>query len=89
LTPQNGTTAVRRTFTLTSLSATNQLSHLRFNSTMFTFSRLSAQNGVPLVSRLAINATTDNFNGFVLTCSDLETSESMATIIQVMSPIPG
>jgi hypothetical protein len=56
---------------------------------MFTFSRLSAQNGVPLVSRLAINTTTDDLNGFVLTCSDLETSKSMVTIIQVMSPIPG
>ena len=90
LPPENGTNAIRRTFALTSLSTTNQLFHLQVNSTtVFTFSRTSAQNGIPLVSRLVINATTDNLNGFVLTCSDIETSESMTTIIRVMIPIQG
>ena len=87
--PDNGTTAVRRTFALTSLSTSNQLSHLQLNSTMFTFSRTSARNGMPLVSRLSINAVTDSLNGFVLTCTDVETSESVATTIQIMSPMQG
>ena len=89
LIPENGTTAIRRTFVLTSLSSTNQLSHLQVNSTKFTFSRISAQNSVPLVSKLAINATSDGLNGTVVTCLDVQASESMATIIQIMNPIQG
>ena len=88
LIPENGAAVKRHTYVLTSLSSSNQY-HLQVNSTKFTFSRVSAQNTVLLVSKLAVNTTSDGLNGSAVTCLDVQASESMATIIQIMNPIQG
>ena len=79
------TTATLRAFTVTSFSPHDQTQNLRVNSTLFTFLRSSVQNIVPLVSILTINATSDRLNGTMVTCSDIETSESVSTTISIIN----
>ena len=87
------TTAKTHTFIVTSLSPHDQTQNLQVNSTLLTFSRNSAQNIVPLVSKLIINATSHRLNGTMVTCSDVETSESVSTTINIINenlkPIKG
>ena len=40
---------------------------------------------MPLVSIITINATSDGLNGTMVTCSDVETSESVSTIIHIIN----
>ena len=70
-------------FTITSLNSDNQTQNLRVNSTIFTFARTSSQYSLPLVSSLTINAISDGLNGTVVTCSDIETSQSASTTINI------
>ena len=51
------------TRTLTSQSQTDQMSHLVVNSTTFTFSRISGENSLPLISRLLVSPIEDTLNG--------------------------
>ena len=85
LIPEGETTPRPYTYILTSLNRNNQTQNLRVNSTLFTFSRASPQNSLPLVSSLTINATSDRLNGTVVTCSDVETSESASTTISIIN----
>ena len=85
LIPEGETTARDHMFTLTSLNPTNQIQQLSVNSTMFTFSRSSAANSVPLMSKLTINATSDNLNQTVVTCLDVEALESVSTTINIIN----
>ena len=79
-------TARLRMFIVTSFSPHDQTQSLRVNSTTtFTFSRSSVQNIVPLISRLIINATSDSLNRTVVTCSDVETSESASITIHIIN----
>ena len=45
------------------------------NSTVFNFSRISAEGASPLVSRLLISPVSNGLNGTVINCEDLDTSE--------------
>ena len=85
LIPEGETTTRRYSFTLTNLNPTNQAQQLSVNSTMFTFLRNSAANSVPLISKLVINGTSDHLNQTVVTCLDVETSESDSTTIDIIN----
>ena len=55
------------------------------NNTVFTFSRLSGPNSLPLISRLLIGPLSDDLNGTVVTCVDLVTSNSSSTVINIVN----
>ena len=58
---------------------------LIINSTiMFTFSRLSCQGSLPLMSRMTIDPVTEGLNGTRVNCLDGITSESATTTIYVI-----
>ena len=59
--------------------------HWMINSTLFTFSRISGQNEVPLVSRLLIDRLTADLNGIVVNCSAVSIMESASTIVYVLN----
>ena len=50
---------------------------LMANSTVFSFSRTSARNSLPVESRLLIGPVSNSLNGTVIDCDDLESSESL------------
>ena len=64
-------------------SAGGAMSELIFNSTVFNFSRTSAQDMLPVMSRLLINPVSDGLNGTVINYVDVETSEVSSTTIIV------
>ena len=58
------------------------------NSTKFTFTRVSGEGDLPLVTTLAINSTGIGLNGTVVYCRDAEnpgTMISISTIIKIIS----
>ena len=60
---------------------------LTVNSTTFTLSRLSAQDSLPLISRMIniiINHVSEGLNGIAVSCVDVAASESAATTIQIV-----
>ena len=85
LIPEGETIHRPYTFTITSLNRDNQIQNLRVNTTIFTFARTSPQNSLPLVSSLIVNATSDGLHGTMITCSNVETSESASTIISIIN----
>ena len=54
------------------------------NSTMFTYSRLSARDRLPLITRLIISSVSEGLNGVEVSCMDLEASESTTTTIRII-----
>ena len=64
-------------------SAGGAMSELIVNSTMFNFSRTSAQDRLPVMSRLLISPVSDGLQGTVINCVDVETSEVSSTTIIV------
>ena len=54
------------------------------NSTTVAFSRVSAPGVLPLKSTVTISPVTASLNGSVVTCVDLETSNTSSTTIYVM-----
>ena len=58
---------------------------LTINSTvMFTFSRLSAEDGVPLISRVIINNVSEGLNGVEIHCTDAKRVDSATSTIQII-----
>ena len=55
------------------------------NSTMFTVSRLSAQDSTPLISRMTISHVSEGLNGVTVSCVDVLPSESANTTIQIVN----
>ena len=55
------------------------------STTLFTFSRNSTQNSLPLISILSISPTSNDLNGTVVNCIDIATSKSSVTVINVIS----
>lgn len=60
-----------------------QTNTLMINSSNITFSRISNENAVPLISRLFISYVGDGLNGTIVTCEDVVSSQSTSTIITV------
>ena len=53
------------------------------NSTVFNFSRTSAEGSLPMMSKIVIGPVSSSLNGTVMNCIDLDTSSSTATTIIV------
>ena len=71
-------------------SAIAAMSYLIINSTTFTFSRTSAEDSLPLMSRLLISPVNRGLNRAVMNCVDVETSEAASTIIELTErPVQG
>ena len=62
-------------------SARAAMSLLMVNSTLFNFSRTSARDSLPVESTLVIGPVSDNLNGTVVSCVDLESSNSSSTTV--------
>ena len=75
---------ITRLFIRTITSASNVMSQLVVNSTVFTFTRLSAEGNLPVVSRLLISPVSWGLNGTEMSCMDLITSETAVTIIKII-----
>ena len=75
---------IANTRALSSMSRSDQASYLidNVNSVILNFTRITAQNMLPLVSRLLISPVGDALNGTLVNCteSDVETSESTSTV---------
>ena len=67
-----------------SVSTNEAMSYLIVNSVIFNFSRLSAQNSLPLMSQLLIGQADRQLNGTEVNCADLDSSERVATVINVI-----
>ena len=79
------TTPTYFTRTITPSVSTNEaMSYLIVNSVTFNFSRLSAQNSLPLMSQLLIGPADGQLNGTEVNCADLDSSERVATVINVI-----
>ena len=55
------------------------------NSTLFTFSRISARGHLPLVSKLMINPLTTGLNGIMINCTDVSMMETATAIVHVVN----
>ena len=58
-------------------------SYLIVNSTVFNFSRISAHNSVPVMSRLVISPVSNGLNGTVMSCVEVHRREVASTTIIV------
>jgi hypothetical protein len=53
-------------------------------STTFLYSRSSAEKSLPLTSTLSISPVSEDLNGTVVTCTDVTTSDTASTMINVI-----
>ena len=67
-----------------SVPASDAVSYLIVNSVTFNFSRISAQNDLPLMSQLLMGPVSRGLNGTEVNCEDLSTSETAVTVINVI-----
>ena len=83
-------TDIRRVF-VSSDSASTAMSLLMVNSTLFSFSRISARGSLPVESTLLIDPVSNNLNGTVVNCFDLVSSNSLSTTVIIIrrDSLPG
>ena len=86
LTPENQTAPMRYTRTL-QLGGPNHLQTFEqiIGSITFIYSRISAENVLPVMSMLSINPVKDRLNGVMINCTDITTSHLESTIINVVN----
>ena len=72
------------TFGISRSAPSNQTSREQVNSTTFTFSRISDQYSLPLVSALVISPVTDILNGSVFHCKEITTSNQATITLNVV-----
>jgi hypothetical protein len=60
-------------------------SDLKVNSITFTFSRISSQGSLPLISRVVIDPANDDLNGTEVNCTDVLASNTSSTYIEVIN----
>ena len=70
------------------VQAEDAMSQLVVNSTMFNFSKTSAQDSRPVMSKVVIGPVSSGLNGTVMNCIDLDTSSSSSTTIIVREKEP-
>ena len=56
-------------------------SNLTINSIVFNFSRISAHNSIPVMSRLMISPVSNRLNGTVMNCMNVDSGELSSTTI--------
>ena len=76
----NDTHTITRTIQA-AVPAGDAMSQFIVNSTMFNFSRTSAEGSLPVMSKVVIGPVNSSLNGTVMNCIDLDTSSSTATTI--------
>ena len=86
----NYTDTLTRTIQATVLDE-DAMTQLVVNSTMFNFSRTSAQDSLPVMSKVVIGPVNGSLNGTVMNCVDLDTLSSSSTTIIIVErePLPG
>ena len=85
LIPTEETTAVTHFRHLSASSSFSAITLVLGNSSI-TFSRISAQYALPLISRLLINPVSAELNGTEVNCTDIvETSETASTLVQIIN----
>lgn len=93
LLPENSTIFKRYRQVIQSGGQTKlQTSRITVNSNMiFTVSRISGQNILPLMSELTLSPVTTSLNGTEINCTDMITSSTSSTVIHVISEdsVPG
>ena len=85
LIPENETTPMRYTRSLQTYGPKHlQIFEQVIASTMFIYSRNSAENSLPLMSTLSVSPVSDGLNGTVVNCTDVTTSDTVSTIIIIV-----
>ena len=79
--PENET---RTSTPVTSIGMTGIPQPLMISSSMITFSRLSGQNVLPLISRVTIDPVSSDLNGTVVNCVEGMNSLVATTIIKII-----
>ena len=59
------------------------MSQLIVNLTVFNFSKTSAKDRLPVMSRILISPVSNGLNGTVVNCVDVETSEVLSTTVNI------
>ena len=85
LIPANATSYRIYNRVISSSSISNQTRHIIVNSTTFTFSRVSAPNGFPLISKLLISPVSNSLNGTLVNCMDISTSETATVLVIIFN----
>ena len=80
-----GETMARNFFRSLHSGSVPATSDLEVNSIMFTFSRISAEDRQPLVSRLLITPVSDGLNGTEVNCTDVVASNTSSIHIKVIN----
>ena len=78
----NDTHTITRTIQAV-VPAGDAMSQFTVNSTMFNFSRTSAEGSLPMISKVVIGPVSSSLNGTMMNCIDLGTASSTATTIIV------
>jgi hypothetical protein len=60
-------------------------SDIEVNSITLTFSRISAEGSLPLISTIVIDPVNDSLNGTEINCTDIITSNTTSTYIEVIN----
>ena len=71
-------------FSQTISSTSGTLSRLEVNSTIFKFLRTSAENSLPVMSKLVISPVSNGLNGTMINCENLDTAEVSSTTVAVI-----
>ena len=80
-----GETMARRFSRILNPGSVPATSDLEVNSITINFSRISAKDSQPLVSRLLITPVNDGLNGTVVNCTDILASNTSSTHISKLS----
>ena len=59
--------------------------NLSLSHALFSFSKISTQNSLPLISVLLINPASNVLNGSVVNCVERETEKSSSTVISIIN----
>lgn len=81
----DGETTARKIIFIRIVTIFGQVPPLLVNSTVFNFSRIPAENTLPLTSRLLISPVSNNLNGTEVNCTNLETSETASTVVSIIN----
>ena len=85
LIPENETAPMRYTRSLQTYGPKHlQIFEQVIASTMFLYSRNSAENSLPLMSTLSVSPVSAGLNGTVVNCTDITTSDTVSTIIFII-----
>lgn len=63
------------------------MSQLIVNSTVFNYSKTSAKDRLPVMSRILISPVSDRLNGTVINCVDVETAEVSSTTVNIAEEV--